>query len=142
EALSTVTARGRLAAVARAMIFVPLPRLVFPTARPLFLRWRNCRRSAPPSAPAVPRRAVSSPARGGSSPTARNEPTAGNVHAPSGTADTAPAAPAIAPRCAKSTALRSKPLACPPADVPAYPHAAENAATAPTKPNPHPTLRP
>src|ERR1700682_2438502 len=39
EALWTLMARGRLLAAARARIFVPLPRRVGPTAKPLFLRW-------------------------------------------------------------------------------------------------------
>jgi hypothetical protein len=36
EALSIYLASGRLELAAIAMIFVPLPRLVFPTLRPLF----------------------------------------------------------------------------------------------------------
>jgi hypothetical protein len=39
-----VTATGTLFPAAMAMIFVPLPRLVFPTAKPLFLPPQSCRR--------------------------------------------------------------------------------------------------
>src|SRR6185312_17053766 len=41
EALSTATASGRLLPAAIAMIFVPLPRRVGPTAKPPFLRSRR-----------------------------------------------------------------------------------------------------
>ncbi len=41
EALSTATARGRLVPAVTAMILVPLPRRVGPTAKPLFWRWRK-----------------------------------------------------------------------------------------------------
>ena len=64
EALSSRTPSGTPSPSASTIHFVPLPRLVLPTARPLFLRGRNCRRErsrpsaachfrpAPPAAPA------------------------------------------------------------------------------------------
>src|SRR5581483_11681333 len=44
EALSSRTPNGTPSPSASTIHFVPLPRLVLPTARPLFLRARSCRR--------------------------------------------------------------------------------------------------
>ncbi len=142
EAESIVTARGTLFPAAMAMILVPLPRLVLPTARPPFSQPRSCRRSNLRPDSAFLLGAVSRSVCATLSPTGRSAPTAGTVHARFGTADTCWAIPAIAPRCAESTALRSIPHACQPAAGRACRHAEETATAAPAPPNPHPTPLP
>src|SRR5581483_1005583 len=95
-----------------AMIFVPLPRRVGPTARPPFLRPRRwhrqrLRRHATGRAAPVRRRVGVEPV-----PACPPAPIAGSVDGRSGTADTWPAAPATALLFPAPTARRSTPLAC------------------------------
>jgi hypothetical protein len=137
EALSTDTAIGRLLPAAIAMIFVPLPRRVGPSAKPLFWRSRKWHQRTPlPGSAFLARagagRAVSAPA-----PVCHCAPTAESDDGRSDREDISPASPAIALRSPEPKALRSKP--------PAYraraghdcPHAEPGATPAPQRPTVH-----
>src|SRR5450631_2110698 len=112
EALCTDTARGRLLAAATATIFVPLPRRVGPTPRPLFLRSRRSRRRRPLPTSACLAPADAAPTFAAPLPTCPNAPTAGNDGGKSGRADTSPATRATALPCPAPTTRRSIPPAC------------------------------
>src|SRR6266567_3488456 len=107
EALSVRKARGRPWPSAMPMILVPLPRLVFPTKRPLF--W--------PEQTSRPQNILSDPIRrlaGGAGPapeeffrSRQSAPSSGSVGAPFGTAHTAVASLATALQCAESITRHS-----------------------------------
>src|SRR3954471_23028784 len=127
EALSTDTARGRLLSAATAMIFVPLPRRVGPTAKPPF--WRS-RRSHPRTLlpdSACLAHAAAWPTIAAPLPTSRCAPTAGTGDGRSGRADTSPAAHATVLPCPAPTAHRSAPRACHATDDHDYPPAEHRA---------------
>jgi hypothetical protein len=108
EALSTDTARGRPSPEAIATIFVPLPRLVGPTAKPPF--WRS-RRSHPrtlhPNSASLVRADVL-PTGGVLRPACPHVPTAENAGGRFGTEDTCRAFRTIAPRCPESKERHSE----------------------------------
>lgn len=109
EALSIDTARGRLLWAAIAMIFVPLPRRVGPSAKPPFWHSRKWHQGTflPGSAflaYASAGQAVSAPA-----PVCRCAPIAESNDRRSDSEDISPASPAIALRLPEPRALRSKP---------------------------------
>src|SRR6185437_14968066 len=91
----TDTARGRLLS-ATATIFVPLPRRVGPTARPLFSRSRRLYPRTPLPDSACLAHAEAAPAASAPPPACHRAPTAGTCDGRSGAADTSPAARAIA----------------------------------------------
>jgi hypothetical protein len=99
EALSTDTARGRLLPAATAMIFVPLPRRVGPTAKPPFWRSRKWHRRTPHPDSAFPAGADAEPEASAPVSTCHCAPTAETCDDRSGREDTSPAAHATAPRC-------------------------------------------
>src|ERR1700676_300407 len=130
EALSTDTARGRLLSAAIAMILVPLPRRVGPTAKPPFWRSRTLhpRTPRPDSTCLVrtdARRAASAPL-----PVSRFAPTAEICGGKSGMEDTSPATRAIAPRCPAPRTPHSAQRACHARDGPDYRPGAPRAALA------------
>jgi hypothetical protein len=103
EALSTDTARGGLLAAATGMIFVPLPRLVGPTAKPRFsAREGGHPRTRLPDS-AFLARVGSEPDVSAPLPVCRSAPIAGIGGGRSDTADTSPASRAILPRCPEHT---------------------------------------
>jgi len=112
EALSTDTARGRLLSAAIAMILVPLPRRVGPTAKPPFWRLRRLHpRTLRPDSTCLAH-ASAAPAVSAPPPVCRFAPTAGICDGRSGRADTFPATRATAHLCPAPTAHRSIPRAC------------------------------
>jgi hypothetical protein len=121
-----VTARERLVTAAMAIIFVALPRLVGPTAKPSFSHARKCR---PASLPPV------GAARDGGVPTPRNalfscplRTIAENAGDRSDRLDTSWAVPATAAPSAESTIPHSAPRVCLAAAFPAHRAVAERAA--------------
>jgi hypothetical protein len=134
EALSTDTARGRLLSAATAMIFVPLPRRVGPTAKPSFLRSRKWHRRTPHPDSAFPARAGAWPRASAPVPTCHCAPTAETGDGRSGTEGTYPAAHATAPLCPTPRAHHSVPNGYRAKDGHVYPAAA--LAAAPAQPRP------
>src|SRR5215467_13743135 len=103
EALSVRRARGRPWPSAMPMILVPLPRLVFPTKRPLFWPEQTFRPQSILSNPIHLPLADVAPAPTVSFPSLRNGPNSGNADAPSGMRHIAVADPATALRSLRST---------------------------------------
>src|SRR4051794_30446548 len=108
EALSTDTARGRLLAAAIAMIFVPLPRRVGPSAEPPFWRSRKWHQRTPLPGSAFLARADAGQVPSAPIPVCRCGPTAESDDGMSDRADTSPASRAIALRFPAPRALHSK----------------------------------
>src|SRR5579875_2318994 len=132
EALSTATARGRLLPAATTMILLPLPRR--PDREAPF--WRSRRwhpRTLRPDS-VGPARVIGCPGVAAPLPTCRCAPVAETVGGRSGTADIAPAAPAIARPFLAPTRLRSAPRACHARGVPDHRYAAVAAAPVPPRP--------
>jgi hypothetical protein len=98
----TDEARGRLLSAATAMIFVPLPRRVGPTAKPPFSRSRRWHPRTPLPDSAVLAHADAEPAASKPVPASRSGPTVGTGGGMSGMEDISPAVPATAPRYPKS----------------------------------------
>src|SRR5512136_769641 len=99
EALSTATARGRLLPAAIAMIFVPLPRRVGPTATPPFSRSQRLHRRTLLPVSIGLADAGAAPAEPAPAPACRCAPTAGSGDDKSERADTSPAVHATALLC-------------------------------------------
>jgi len=112
KALSTVTARGKLVTAAMAMIFVPLPRLVGPTAKPPFSHSRRCRPTSLPPAAAARDCGVAAPVPAVLYSVARCIPIVENAGDRSDRVDTCLAVPATAPPWAESTKHHSVPHVC------------------------------
>ena len=137
EALSTDTARGRPSPEAIATIFVPLPRLVGPTAKPPF--WRS-RRSHPRTlhpGSAFLARADVLPTDVAVRPTCPHVPIAESAGDRFGTEDTCRAFRTIAHRCPKSRERHSERRGCRAKDDRDYPRAAPGVEAVP----PIPTAR-
>lgn len=109
EALSTDTARGRLLAAAIAMIFVPLPRRVGPSAKPAFWHSRKWHQRTPLPGSACLARAGAGQAVSAPAAVCRCVPTAESDDGRFDRADISAAFPAIALRFRAPRALRSKP---------------------------------
>jgi len=107
EALSVRRARGRPERSAIPMILVPLPRLVFPTCRPLFWPEQTFRPRSIPSNP-IPRRLGGVwPRLKAVVPSPRNAPSSGSAGGPSGAARIVRAGLSTGLRFAISTTCRS-----------------------------------
>lgn len=137
EALSTDTARGRLLPAAIAMILVPLPRRVGPSAKPLFWRSRKWHQRTPLPGSVFLAHADAGQAASAPAPVCRCAPTAESDDGRSDREDTFPASPAIAPRFPAPRALRSKQHECHATAGRDYPHAEPDAAPAPPLPTVH-----
>ena len=140
EALSTDTARGRLLPAAIAMIFVPLPRRVGPSAKPPFWRSRKWHQRTPLPSSAFLARAGAGQAVSAPAPVCRCAPTAESDDGMSDRADISPASPAIALRFPTPRALRSKQHECHATAGRDYPHAEPGGASAPLSPTVHPSV--
>ena len=134
EALSTDTARGRLLSAATAMIFVPLPRRVGPTAKPPFWRSRKWHRRTPHPDSAFPARADAELGASAPVPTCRCAPTAETCDGRSGTADISPATRVTALPCPTPKAHHSAPSEYRATDGHVHPSAA--LAASPAQPRP------
>jgi hypothetical protein len=134
EALWTDTARGRLLPAAIAMILVPLPRRVGPTAKPLFSRSRRLHPRTPLPGSACLAHTDAGPEVSAPPPASRCGSTAGIGDDRFGTGDTFQATRATALPCPEPRTLRSTPPVCHATDARGYPLAALRAAPAPLLP--------
>jgi hypothetical protein len=130
EALSTDTARGRLLSAAIAMILVPLPRRVGPTAKPPFWRSRRLHPRTPHPDSTCLVHADALPEASAPLPVFRFAPTAEICDDRSGTGDTSPATRAIAHPCQAPRTPHSTPTACHATDDHGYPPGAPRATPA------------
>ena len=127
EALSTDTARGRPSPEAIATILVPLPRLVGPTAKPLFWRSRMSHpRTLHPDSTCLAH-TVGGPTGAALRPICLRGPTAGSADDTFGMEDTWRAFPTTAHRCQESRTHRAAPRACRARGARGYPRDAPGA---------------